>query len=403
MRILTLTNLYPNSIQPHRAAFNRQQLAALARHHGVRVIAPVAWTDEFAARWRGSGNGCLERFERPDEGTAVEHPRYWFTPGLLRGTYGRSYLWSVRPAFERAVAEFQPDVVYAPWAYPDGWAAVRLGREAGVPVVVKVLGSDVLQLPRYPGRRRATVEALQQADRVVAVSRDLAERVVGLGISPAFIRVIYDGVNADLFNPGPRAAARARLGLAEETPVLLFVGNLLPVKAPDVLLDACERLTAQELDFACYLVGDGPLKPSLERRVRERGLSGRVTLCGALPHSRLPDWFRAASVVALPSYSEGVPNVLLEALACGTPFVASRVGGIPEIADSGVSRLVPPGCADSLARALRPFLTRPAADTPASETHTLRSWDDSATELAWLFEEAVRFSEPSTALTLANA
>jgi glycosyltransferase involved in cell wall biosynthesis len=183
----------------------------------------------------------------------------------------------------------------------------------------------------------------------------------------------------------------------------LFVGNLLPVKAPDVLLDACERLTAQELDFACYLVGDGPLKPSLERRVRERGLSGRVTLCGALPHSRLPDWFRAASVVALPSYSEGVPNVLLEALACGTPFVASRVGGIPEIADSGVSRLVPPGCADSLARALRPFLTRPAADTPASETHTLRSWDDSATELAWLFEEAVRFSEPSTALTLANA
>ncbi len=388
MRILTLTNLYPNPLQPHRAAFNRQQLNALAAGHDVSVIAPIAWTDELAARRRG-GPGLPADRKTEQHGVPAEHPRYWFPPRVLRGTYGQCFQWSVRRAFTRAVREFGPALVYSPWAYPDGWAAVRLGRAAGLPVVLKVLGSDVLLLSRFPRRARKTVEALRGADGVVAVSQHLADRVVSLGVAPERVRVIYDGVNTERFRPGPVAESRRLLDLPTDEPVLLFVGNLVPVKGLDVLLQACGRLVTAGVRFSCRIVGDGPLRPSLEKNARSAGLGERVKFCGSVAHERLPDWFRAASVVALPSRSEGVPNVLLEAAACGTPFVASRVGGVPEIADLGISRLAPAGDAEALATALRPFLLDDGA-AASRPTALRRSWSDSAAELADFFAARLR-------------
>src|SRR4051812_33902075 len=174
MRILTLTSLYPNPLQPHLANHNRQLIRHVARRQAVRVIAPVAWTEELAARRRGETLPPGRRTVL--DGIPVEHPRYLFTPKILRGWYGRFFCWSVRSAFERAVAEFRPDVVYTPWAYPDGWTAVRLGRRARLPVVLQVMGSDVLLLHQCPRKRQATLEGLRQADAVVAVSRDLLDR-----------------------------------------------------------------------------------------------------------------------------------------------------------------------------------------------------------------------------------
>ena len=155
MRILVLTNLYPNPWQPHRAAFNRQQFAALAQQHEVRVIAPVAWTDEWSSRAVGSQQRVILR-----DGMTVEHPRYVFPPKVLRSWHGRFYLRSVRPVFERAVNGFRPDVVLASWAYPDAWAAVELARDANLPIVAKAHGSDVLLLDQYPARRKVTADAL---------------------------------------------------------------------------------------------------------------------------------------------------------------------------------------------------------------------------------------------------
>jgi glycosyltransferase involved in cell wall biosynthesis len=387
MRILTLTNLYPNPFQPHSASFNRQQLRRLADHHDLSIISPILWTEELAARWRGMpalppGRRLLF------DGLPVEYPRYLYTPKVLRDWYGHFFLWSVSAAFTRALAEFQPDLVYAPWAYPDGWAALRLSHRAGLPVVIKVPGSDVLLLPEYQARQRKTAEAIRRADRVVVVSRDLANKVIDLGASPEKVRVVYNGVDAGVFHPGPRAEARRRLGLDLEEPVILFVGNLVPVKGIDVLIDACAHLAARGACFTCHLIGQGPLRPRLQRAIQDRGLGSRVRLHGSLPHERVAEWYRAANVLALPSRSEGVPNVLLEAAACGTPFVASRVGGIPEIAHLGVNRLVPPGDGCVLAEALSGFLRRedshPGASFPA------QSWDQSAGELAAVLEDALR-------------
>lgn len=403
MRILALTNIFPNPLQPHRATYNRFQLRLLGQRHPVRVIAPVAWTDELTA-WR-TGAGRLPAGRRGVlDGLTVEYPRYVFPPKVLRGRHGRFYRASVRRPFGRAVAEFRPDLVYTPWAYPDGWAAVALGHAAGLPVVLKVHGSDVLLLGPTPERRGPTSEALRQADAVIAVSRDLAERVIGFGARPDRVHVIYDGIDTQRFRPGPAAEARARLGLDRDTPVVLSVGNLVPVKGQDLLIEACARLARVGVRFRGYLIGDGPLRAPLDRQAADLGLSDRFRLLGALPSHELPDWYRAADVFALPSHSEGVPNVQLEAMACGVPFVGSRVGGIPEVAHYGESRLVPPGDVGALAEALGAFLTRPGG-RPAGAAGAVRDLTETVIDIEALFGDVLAARgrhEPAPGLVLRN-
>lgn len=360
MRILALTNLYPNPFQPHRATFNRHRLRLIGETHPVRVIGPISWTDELAARRKGSPPLPKGRRHVFDNLT-VEHPRYLFTPKMLRSQYGRFYYWSVRKAFLRAVSEFRPDVVYTPWAYPDGWASVHLARRAGLPIVIRVHGSDVMQLDDFRGRKEGTQFALCEADGVIAVSEDLARRVIALGARPERVRVIIDGIDTELFSPGNKAEAQARLGLRPNVRHLLFVGNLLRVKGIDVLLQACARLGGEHGDWQLNLVGEGALKGQLQQLAVNLKLGERVVFHGSTAQTLLPDWYRAADVFVLPSRSEGVPNVLLEAAACDTPWVASRVGGIPEIANLGASRLVDSENPAQLCEAVVKMLARPAA------------------------------------------
>ena len=383
MRLLALTNLYPNPYQPHRATFNRQQIRALAALHEVHVITPILWTDELRERRRQGPRLATNRRATCD-GLTVEHPRYIYPPKLLRSWYGGCFFRSVQATFDRVVREFHPDLVFTPWAYPDGWAAVELCRRAGLPVVVKVHGSDILTLSHYPGRVRRTLETLSRADCIVAVSQHLAQRMIDLGTDSQRLRIVYNGIDNEVFTPGDRQQARAALGLDPATPVVLLVGNFVPVKGLDVLLDACALLVRDGLRFQCHLVGDGPLRTKLQKQVERLGLVERVVCQGSRPHQELPNWYRSADVVALTSHSEGVPNVLLEATACGTPYVASAVGGVPEIAHWGISQLVPPGDPRRLAIALREGLEgRMSGRRNQSFT---RSFADAAGELSQLFE-----------------
>jgi glycosyltransferase involved in cell wall biosynthesis len=392
MRILAITNLYPNPLQPHRGTFNRQQFRALARRHEVEVISPIAWTDEWSARCRGAEALPADRRVCCD-GLSVHHPRYFYTPRVLRNCYGHFLRSSIERTFRRAVDEFRPDVVLAAWAYPDGWSAVELGRRAGLPVVVKVHGSDILTLAHTPGRYGRTVEAMRRADAVIAVSQDLADKVVEMGADLGNVSVIYDGIDPGLFCPGPRDEARSRLGITGNDPMILFVGNLVPVKGVGVLIEACAHLARAGQRFRCILIGQGPLRPALEAQIARAGLRDVVTLVGPIEHARLPDWFRAADVFVLPSYSEGVPCVLLEAAGCQTPYVASRVGGIAEIAHLNEGRLVPPGDAGALAGAIGETLLNPPPPRPQGAFR--RSHDDAAREIAMVLERTLDDRAPT--------
>jgi glycosyltransferase involved in cell wall biosynthesis len=368
MRILIVTNLYPNPWQPHRAVFNRQQFAAMAKTHAVRVISPVAWTDQFGASAQSDTVQSIY-----NDGITVDYPRFVFPPKVFRSWHGEFCHRSIRPAFQSAVKEFQPDVVLSSWAYPDAWAALKLSREAGLPMVAKVHGSDVLLLSNEGSRRRLTTDALRGADAVIAVSQQLADKTVDLGVEANRVHVVYNGIDPSIFFPGKAAEARQKLQLSNE-PLLLFVGNLAPVKNLPVLIDACAELRERNISFQCRLIGQGALQSELNRRIHAAGLDERMKLIGPRPLEELPDWYRAASLLVLPSRSEGIPNVILEALACGVPVVASRVGGIPEILPR--QSLVDPNNPMALAEAIQDMLFDPVIEI----RHT-RDWNESANDV----------------------
>jgi len=375
MRILVVTSLFPNPYRPILAPFNNSQFRALVHRHPTTIISPVAWTDELAGRLRGAPPLPYGRRIVRD-GIIVDHPRYLHTPRILRSLYGRYFRRSIRRTFDRALVEFVPDIVLGSWAYPDGWAAEDLGHRAGLPVAIQVHGCDVLTCA--PALKRRTVKALGRADAVLAVSRDMRAKVVDLGIDPSKVHLLEQGVDSEMFSPGNRIEARGRLGVPADGKILLWVGRIVPVKGLDVLIEACAELLRRRADFHLYLVGEGPTRALLEAGSRALGLSDHVHFVGSRSNDQLPDWYRAADLTLLPSRSEGLPNVLRESLACGTPFVASDVGGVSEIAEGDVGRLVAAGdstaLADQIDRSLR--------EAPDTSRHRPISWEESSERLA---------------------
>jgi glycosyltransferase involved in cell wall biosynthesis len=271
--------------------------------------------------------------------------------------------------------------------------AVKGARLWGVPAGVIVGGSDILILPRSPARRRAVVAALSAADAVFAVGRALCEATVALGIDPDKVHLHRQGIDPR-FRPADRAAARRRLGLPLDTDILLWVGRMVPVKGLDVLIDACARLRKSGREFRLVLAGDGPLRSAVAADCERRHLTRLVLFVGPQPHDALPDWYRAADLCVLSSYSEGVPNVLRESLACGTPYVATAVGGVAEITDDPAVRLVPPNDPAALASAIDRALSERLA--PVADSARFPDWCEAAERMIEvLMTRRCQSSEPS--------
>jgi glycosyltransferase involved in cell wall biosynthesis/peptidoglycan/xylan/chitin deacetylase (PgdA/CDA1 family) len=398
MRLLFLTNIYPTPVDPAKGIFNHRLTTALSRHHEVRVVAPVSWVEEWERRRQGLLPFHLGRASRMD-GIEVSHPRYYYPPKVLRNLYGWFYWHSVRSTVLPILKDEKPDAVISHWAHPDGEAALLAARLAGVPGVIIVGGSEVLQLTKKYGRRRCILRTLQAADAVVPVSDDLKFRLIELGITPDKMHVVERGVDTATFAPGNQSEARRRLGIDTAGKVLVWVGRMVPVKGLDVLLQACARLH-DFVPFRLYLVGKGPLERELKDFCRSLDLADKVFFPGPCSHKELSDWYKAADLTVLPSRSEGIPNVLRESLACGTPFVASNVGGIPEIARHGPNRLVPPEDAGALTAALAAALVEPAR--PPVPPSILPTWEDSADALIRVVQ-SVRPARANSHLGLSSA
>jgi teichuronic acid biosynthesis glycosyltransferase TuaC len=238
------------------------------------------------------------------------------------------------------------------FALPDGFAAAFLGRQFGKPSIIHVHGTDVHTIPQQSALLRfLTIWALRHADAIRAVSSDLAERTVKLidaekrrnGETETVkkVWVVPNGVDLNKFRLMERQEAKRQLGLDDDKRYLLYVGRLVAVKGLDLLLDAFAQLVQNQRDVELVLVGDGAERLVLAQRATTLGIRDKVHFVGAQPHERIVLWMNAGDVFCLPSHKEGLPTVLLESLACGTPVVATSVGGIPEVvADGQVGRLV---------------------------------------------------------------
>ena len=376
LRVLAITKIFPNAVEPLSAPFNRQQFGALARRCDLTVLATVPWFPGAGLLGRWSTAGKLARVPRREriDGLDVRHPRTLFLPRLAHATWGPLYAASIAPVVARYRG--QVDVVLGSWAYPDGFAAVLAARMVGVPCVVKLHGSDINLIARQPGPRRMLAWALPRATRVVAVSRALADEVVALGVPRQRVAIVMNGVDGALFHPRDREAARTELGLPAG-PLALYVGNLKPEKGVIDLAQAWAEVRRTRPDATLVLVGGGPLRAELERLLAPHGAS--VRLVGPQPLATIPTWMAAADVLVLPSHVGGTPNVVLEALASGRRVVATAVGGVPDLLTSDVlGALVPPGDPASLAAGIVGSLATPYAPAAVAALGARGGWDASA-------------------------
>ena len=250
-------------------------------------------------------------------------------------------------------------------------------------------GSDLNVQAEYPLRRRQIRSALRGSGAVVAVSRALADKAISIGADPARVSVIYNGVDSALFFPGSRREARLRLQVSSDARLMLFVGNLKVTKGCLDLLEAFPAVLAALPRAQLVYVGAGPSQAALLDRAAALGCAERVRLVGEIPHAALGDWFRAADLLCLPSHNEGVPNVVLEAMACGTPVVATRVGGIPEVVPDYAGILVPVGEQVALSAALIKASEHEWNNTQIALHAGDFRWDDNVGRLAGILQEVV--------------
>ncbi|HRN61943.1 MAG TPA: glycosyltransferase family 4 protein [Luteimonas sp.] len=385
MRILALTNLFPSAWDPLRASFNRQQFDRLAAHHDLEVMVAV----DFRERRRGRrGAAPVLAHARTSEFT------FWYPPRVGRSLHGLAWYASLMAQHGRRLARERHDLLLASWAYPDAVGTARLARRLGLPYVVKVHGSDLNVQANYRLRRSQIAAALRGARAVVAVSDALAGKVRELGVDPRRVHLIYNGVDSERFRPGDRAAARGALGLPNDAPIVLYVGNLKQAKGCLDLLEAFPQVLARHPRALLAFVGDGPAAAALMRRARELGIDDQVQLAGARPHEQLAQWMQAASLLSLPSHNEGVPNVVLEAMACGLPVVATRVGGIPEVLPEQAGLLVPAHDRAALGEALDEALRRNWLTDAILDHASHFRWDDNVRQLDRIVREAAGAPQP---------
>jgi len=354
-RVLVFTTLFPNPTQPLRGVFVRHRIAALARHCPTRVVAPIL------VRGRRWGRAPVR--DRDGE-LEVSHPPYTTFPLVARCADGVMMYLQVLAHIRRLHVDFPFDVIDAHYAFPDGAAATLLAAHFRVPVAVTVRGSDLDMLPRFRLRRRAITRTLRRADRIFAVSNHMAARAVALGAPLRSVLVVPNGVDPACFSYADSTAARQILGIPDGQPLIVCVGNLLPHEGQHVLIEAFARMKAGGREPHLVLIGSDPAPVHVYRRrlqglIARHDLGHRIRLHGSVDQTALAHWYRAADALVLPSFREGSPNVVREALACGTPVVGSRVGGVPELItsdDMGV--LVEPGDVEGFARALHDVLHR---------------------------------------------
>jgi len=379
LKILVLTNLFPTPWDPLRSAFNLQQFERLGLLHDVDVLTAV----DFRERLRGARGTVDAANLRTDCFTFV------YPPLIGRSLHAMCWFICVLLQRGRRLRSTRYDCILASWGYPDAVAAGWLARMLGIPYVVKLHGSDINVQANHAARRWQIRGALQKAGAVITVSRALASKAIAIGADRLRVHTLYNGVDGDRFKPGSRSTARRRLELADGSPLLLFVGNLKRAKGCMDLLEAFPALLAVKPKARLVYVGNGPCSSELLERAAALGCSRQVELIGTVTHVGLGDWFRAADLLCLPSHNEGVPNVVLEAMSCGTPVVATRVGGIPEVVPPMAGVLVPPKDRKGLQDALIEASER-QWNTADIATHASRfRWDDNVQRLDRILKSAV--------------
>lgn len=383
LRVAAVVSYFPTSAEPHSGMPIFNQMKAMARMTDltVYVVRPQYPNIRFLHPRSFLHRRCDPHYSVA--GINVHYIGYPALPFLSRALNGRACAARLLPHLESAA----PDVILSYIVYPEGNAAVRVGQKLDVPVVVGAVGSDLRRIPDVV-TRMLVKSTLRKASFVVTKSRELRGHATRLGAREDKVIAILNGCDADLFRYNNRSIARAELGVNPESKLAVFTGRLVAVKGLRELIEALATVRESGHPLELVLLGDGPMGPELKELCRRRNVNESVHFLGACSPVEVARWLAACNVFCLPSYSEGCPNVVLEALSCGRPVVASDVGGIPEIVDPNCGILVPAGNSNALASGLIEALSRRWDEQRIAGTYS-RNWSDMARETLDVCTQAV--------------
>ena len=371
-RIAAISHFFPSPEQPHRGVPLFHRMDALRAYADVDIYC----VDPLYPPLRALQPRRFQYAPPSGGGVAIDpsitYVRYPALPVVSRPWNGWSCAHQLLPLLKAK----RPDLVMGFFAYPEGEAALRVARQLGVPAMVGLLGSDVRVSRGWT--RRAVKRVLRRADYITGFSQELCDQALRLGASPDRVAAILNGCDASMFRPADRNEARVALGVPQDAELILFVGRLIPLKGLRELFESVAALsrTRPRLELAC--IGEGFLMEEL-RSQAAANLPERVRLLGGYPPEKVAQWLAAANLLCLPSYSEGCPSVVLEALSMGRPVVASEVGGIPELVGTHTGVLVKPMDPEALCSGLSAALDRTWDERAIAES-SYRCWDDAAQE-----------------------
>lgn len=374
IKLLTFSTLFPSAERPNHGIFVETRLRHLLASGEAQsvVVAPVPWFPLKGERFGEYAKFARTPREEMHNGIRVLHPRFPLIPKVGMSTAPALLAAATIPALRRLVREGHDfDLIDAHYFYPDGVAAAMLGKYFNKPVAITARGSDINVLPRYALPRAMIRWAAAQTAVNITVSQALKDQMIKLGVASDRIVVLRNGVDVERFQPVDRAASRRALGLDAFT--LLSVGNIIPGKGHHLAIQSLTLLP----DVQLLIAGSGPQRRAYEQLAQDLGVAGRVRFLGSIPQAALKNYYGAVDALLLASEREGWPNVLLESMACGTPVVATRVSGIPEIVaapEAGllIDRRTPQAIADAV-RSMA--ANRP--DPAATRAYAMRfQWDE---------------------------
>ncbi len=390
LRVLALATLFPDVARPNFGLFVAHSLGALARQPGVEltVIAPVGlplWPLAHHPRYR-----ALTALPAHEvwQGLSVHRPRFALVPVIGARLNPAAIARAVLPLARRLHQARPFDVIDAEFFYPDGPAAMRIAAALGLPFSAKARGADISHFGHAPGTADQVRAAGAAAAGLLAVSAALRDDMAAIGINPAKVRVHYTGIDHARFLPPTGAAGRtaARAALrdiagfpAGDGPIIATIGALIPRKGQELVIRALPALPGVHY----VLAGDGPGAGSYLRLAAELGVADRVHLLGPVAQARLPDLYRAANAVVMPSASEGLANAWVEALACGTPIVISAAGGAGELIRSDAAGRICAREPSAIAAAVAAILAAPPAPADVAASLAGRfDWNRNGAQLA---------------------
>lgn len=389
LKLLTFSTLYPGETMPNHGIFVQTRLRYLIASGQVdsRVIAPVPWFPFKGERFGEYGRFAAMPARETRFGLDVAHPRFLRLPKIGMSSAPYTLAWTAlraARALQRAGEDF--DLIDAHYFYPDGVAAAMVAKALGKPLVITARGTDINLIPQHAFPRRLILRAAAQADASITVCAALKDELVALGAEASKITVLRNGVDLALFHPGGRDEARASLALAPGRFTLASVGHLIERKGHELVIGALPELPEVDL----LIAGAGPEEGALRRLAERLGVADRVRFLGPLPQPRLREVYVGCDALVLASSREGWANVLLEAMACGTPVAASNVWGTPEVvATSEAGELMPERTASGVAVAVRRLREQPRDRSATRRYAEQFSWDATTQGQLELFHRVI--------------